>query len=471
MMEKGLYDLLVDYSDGGRIPFHMPGHKRKPEFAGGLPYSLDITEIDGFDDLHDPSGVLLELSESMAGLWGAHRAFPLVCGSTSGILVAIRALTRPGDRVLIDRRSHKSVYNAVELCGLMPSYICGEVDGEFDIPLPISAEQVSTALNKHPETTLVVITSPTYEGMIADIPAIADVVHAHDARLFVDQAHGAHLDLSPYFIGSAIGHADAVVVSLHKTLPAMTQTAALFIDRSVDPFAVAAELSVFETSSPSYVLLASIDRCVQLLENDAKRLFSDYSARLDSFYESCRSLKKLKVLARGGHDRGKIVISCRNTAIDGTLLAKRLRCEHNIEPEMVMPTYVLAMSTLADSDADLRALSAALDKIDREIESRGDNISDIAPLRLPEQILSPYESLRLEGEYIDIENAFGRLSLDYVYSYPPGAPIIAAGELFSDDIVAEICKLADKGLHVCATKGKFPQILVAKEKKRLTNRE
>lgn len=467
-MKKGLYDLLEEHSASGRIPFHMPGHKRKSEFAGELPYTMDITEIDGFDDLHDSSGVLLELSESMAELWRtncafAQCAFPLVCGSTGGILAAIRALTRFGDQVLIDRRSHKSVYNAVELCGLSPSYVYGSVDSEFDIPLAVTAKNISASLDAHPETTLVVITSPTYEGIIADIPAIAEVVHAHGAKLFVDQAHGAHLDLSPYFVGSAIGYADAVVVSLHKTLPTMTQTAALFIAESVDRRAIEAELRVFETSSPSYVLLASIDRCVSLLRSDADRLFCDHSARLERFYKSCRELRHLKLLRREDHDAGKIVISCKNTSIDGIVLAKKLREEHNIEPEMVMPTYVLAMSTLADSDADLSALSIALYEIDRELEfCEFSNNGGAGSIERPEQIMSPHKAARLEGEYIDIKKASGRLSLDYVYSYPPGAPIIAAGELFTDGIVSEICRLADRGLHVCATKGKFPQILVAK---------
>ncbi len=466
MKDRSLYDALCDNAEDGRIPFHMPGHKRKERFAGILPYSVDITEIDGFDDLHDPSGMLLSLEDRMSRLWNVTRAVPLVCGSTGGILSGIRSLASFGDTVILDRRCHKSVHNAVELCGLEPHYIKTNSDLEFDLPLPPSPDEVAKALDEAPHATLVVITSPTYEGMIADIPHISKIVHSHGAKLLVDQAHGAHLGLSPFFIGSAAGYADITVISLHKTLPSMTQTAALLLSESVDAAIVASNVSVFETSSPSYVLLASIDRCVDLLESDGNEMFDEYSKRLDKFYADCRNLEKLRLLEKEHHDKGKIVISCKGTNIDGTQLARMLRDDHNIEPEMVMPTYVLAMSTVADDDHDLAALSRALYEIDDKIKS--DNSSDDPTFNnvvFQHRLCSPCHAARLEGEYVDFHDAVGRLSLDYVYAYPPGAPLITPGEVMTAEIADKISHLIAHNLHVYAAKQKFPEMFVAKDQK------
>lgn len=466
MKDRSLYNALCDYAESGRIPFHMPGHKRKERFAGVLPYSLDITEIDGFDDLHDPSEILLSLEKKMSMLWNVSRAIALVCGSTGGILAGIRSLTSFGDTVILDRRCHKSVHNAVELCGLDPHYIKSNSDLDFDIPSPLSPDDVENVLNEVPHASLVVITSPTYEGMIADIPRISEIVHLHGAKLLVDQAHGAHLDLSPLFVGSAAGYADAVVISLHKTLPSMTQTAALLLSDSVDASIVASNVAIFETSSPSYVLLASIDRCVDLLASDGNKMFDKYSKRLDKFYSDCRNLEKLRLLEKEHHDKGKIVISCKGTNIDGTQLAHMLRDDHNIEPEMVMPTYVLAMSTVADDDEDLSALSRALCEIDKKITHNhfGDR-AGFHDILFPPRLCSPCRAATLEGEYVDYLSAVGRLSLDYVYAYPPGAPLITPGEVMTAEIADKISHLKAHCLHVYASKQKFPEMLVAKDQK------
>lgn len=466
MKDRSLYDALFDYASSGRIPFHMPGHKRKEKFAGFLPYSIDITEIDGFDDLHDPSEILLSLEDRMSKFWNVPCVIPLVCGSTGGILAGIRSLTSFGDTIILDRRCHKSVHNAVELCGLEPHYIRSDSDLEFDIPLPLSPDDVAKALNDTPHASLVVITSPTYEGVIADIPRISEIVHSHGAKLLVDQAHGAHLDISPFFVGSAAKYADITVISLHKTLPSMTQTAALLLSDSVDASIVASNVSLFETSSPSYVLLASIDRCVDLLASDGNKMFDEYLKKLDKFYSDCRNLENLRLLEKEYHDKGKIVISCKGTNVDGTQLAQMLRDDYNIEPEMVMPTYVLAMSTVADDDDDLSALSRALCEIDKMIKSvnSSDNLN-FNDIIFPHRLCSPHSAAKLDGEYVDYHDATGRLSLDYVYAYPPGAPLITPGEVMTIEISDKISYLLAHCLHVYAAKQKFPKMLVAKDQK------
>lgn len=197
-----LYEKLKDYADSGVYPFHMPGHKRTE--TDGLPYDIDITEISGFDNLHEPVGCLCQLQATAASLFGARRAFALVNGATVGILAAVRAMTRYGDRVLIARNSHMAVYHAVELCGLDADYLIPDVVDGLGIFASVSPQEVERKLSADPAISLVVITSPTYEGVVSDVRTIAEICHRYGARLLVDEAHGAHFPFSDKFPASAV---------------------------------------------------------------------------------------------------------------------------------------------------------------------------------------------------------------------------------------------------------------------------
>lgn len=211
--------------------------------------------------------------ERAATLYGAKYTRFLINGSTCGILAGVRAVTKAGDKVLVARNCHKSVFNAIEICSLTPVYVRPTYFEEYGFYGSVDPKDVEKAFDENGDIKLVVITSPTYEGVISDVQKIADICHAHDAILFVDEAHGAHLGLDKRFEESArqLG-ADMVVNSLHKTLPSLTQTALLHVltDR-VDMKEIDSNLAVFESSSPSYVLMASIDGCVRFLEDDKKR--------------------------------------------------------------------------------------------------------------------------------------------------------------------------------------------------------
>ncbi|MBR6005875.1 MAG: aminotransferase class V-fold PLP-dependent enzyme, partial [Clostridia bacterium] len=243
-----LFDKLLEYSDSDVTPMHMPGHKRHA-VDDTLPYAIDITEIEGFDNLHNRHRILKELADRCAALRGADCAFPLIGGSTAGILAAVYAMTKPGDTVIIARGCHKAVYHACEICNLNVKYIFPETDksGFF---LSVTPESVEAALNKNPGTSLVVITSPTYEGVISDTKSIGDVVHRYGAKLFVDGAHGAHLGYCDGFAPDSLSQGvDVCVESLHKTLPALTQTAVLFVKDKSFYSDLENALDIFETSS------------------------------------------------------------------------------------------------------------------------------------------------------------------------------------------------------------------------------
>ena len=225
---QDLLEKLQEYRAEDMYPFHMPGHKRKP-LPFPNPYSIDITEIDGFDNLHHAEGILKEAQERAADLYGSKECFYLVNGSTCGLLAAICAATKKRDKVLVARNCHKAVYHALYLNELQAEYIYPVIT-KSGIQGQIEPEQVKKALLLNPDIAAVILTSPTYEGVVSDINAIAGIAHERGIPLIVDEAHGAHLGFGAGFPENAVRQgADAVIMSLHKTLPSFTQTALLHL--------------------------------------------------------------------------------------------------------------------------------------------------------------------------------------------------------------------------------------------------
>lgn len=290
---KSLYQALSDYAASDFYPYHMPGHKRNP--AGGEMadyHKIDITEIDDFDNLHQAEGILKEAQLRANRLYGADETFFLVNGGSGGVLAAVMAACEPLDEILIARNCHKSVYHAAILHGLIVRYYYPKVISEYDIFDGASAEEIGNLLDMYPEVRAVVVTSPTYEGVLSDVPGIAAAVHERGKVLIVDEAHGSHFGLSSHLPEGAIkGGADLVIHSLHKTLPAMTQTALLHVkgDR-VDREKLRKYLSMLQSSSPSYVLMASMDACMRFLEEQGQERFAAMRGHYESFAKGLRPL-------------------------------------------------------------------------------------------------------------------------------------------------------------------------------------
>jgi len=340
-MNTNLSQALQDYAGEGWAPFHMPGHKRNPLLGQGLPWQLDITEIAGFDNLNDPRGILLDLRRRAAAHWGAGDAWIGVNGSTGAILAGIRAMTKRGDTVLAARNCHISIFHALELCGLRPVFLEPEWLPAWGIYGALSQQTLDEALRAQPGAALCVVTSPTYEGILSPLEC--------PIPLFVDAAHGAHLPLP---------RADLAAVSLHKTLPALTQTALLLASGPrVDRERVSREIRVFQTSSPSYVLLASVASCLELLEKEQTALFAAWDARLDAFCARARRWRSLK-LFDAPHDRGKLLVRC-----DAEYAAAHLRAL-KIEPEYARRNLLLLMTSCCDTGESMARLTAALDELD-----------------------------------------------------------------------------------------------------------
>ena len=374
-MTKSTLQQQLETLSAARYPLHMPGHKRRVPPAPGLGcYAWDLTEIDGADDLHDADGILADAMARTAALYGARRCWYLVGGSTVGLLAGIRALAPFGSTVVAARNCHKAVYHAIELGQLTARWLTPPVDPQFGIYGSVRPADVAAALDAAPDARCVILTSPTYEGVLSDIRTIAEICHARGVPLLVDEAHGAHyLPFAARYGwrgGAVAAGADLVVQSAHKTLPSLTQTAFLQMNGDLaDPAEVERQLDVFETSSPSYPLMVSLDGCTRWLADEGEAAFAAWRTRLDAFDAAVRDLKNTKILCCGAdaltahsdffaHDSGKILLQI------GAAGAAYLRAD-GFEPEMVCGPNVLAMTSPCDDDDALERLADVLHAWDK----------------------------------------------------------------------------------------------------------
>ena len=472
-----LEEKLEKYFNENYLPMHMPGHKRNIKLLGEkLPYKIDITEIEGFDDLHHPEGIIKEIEEKAKKIYKSKKSFILVNGSTCGILAGIRSVVNYGDKVLVARNSHKSVYNAIELNCLNPIYVLPKID-KYGINKNVEANDIEKILEKNKDIKLVIITSPTYEGVLSDIKAIVNIAHKYKVPVLVDEAHGAHLKFMENSNFEALNcGADIVIQSLHKTLPALTGTAILHIKGDlVKEEDVRRELSIFETSSPSYILISSIDECLDLIERNGKKLFLDYQENLKYFYNEAKTLKKFKVLGnellnnnnkknieeieKSLYDFGKIVVITKNTNITGKELSDILRKDYKIEVEMASTYYIIAMTSICDNKESFERLLNALKEIDLKLKKTVEDNSASYEIQLPKKEMTINEALNSKKFMLEnYKNLEGKISKEYIFAYPPGIPIITPGEVFDKNIINIIEKYMKANIELRSTFDKFPNI-------------
>lgn len=462
-MEKELYldQALIAYEQKDVYPFHMPGHKRQV-MSLGLPEQIDITEVDGFDNLHHPEGIIAEGQARMARVFEADASFFLVNGSTCGLLAAISAAVPRGGKILIGRNCHKAVYHGILLRGLKVEYVYPE-QTDWGIQGSIDPQDVRAKLEDCPDIQAVLITSPTYDGIVSDIEEISRIAHQYNVPLIVDEAHGAHFGFSDGFPKKAhqLG-ADVVIESLHKTLPAFTQTAALHVagDR-VDQKALQKYLGIYQTSSPSYIFMAGIDRCTRLLEQEGKELFAVYEDRLCHFYERAEQLRCLRVMpqqmqenATGIWDRdlSKILIFTEGY-MDGNALAEELLEVYGIQLEMTSAHYATALTSFMDTEEGFDRLWKALQEIDKRL-SRED-AKDISMTELLARLYQPKQkqmeietASECDTAVISLKHGAGRISCEFAYLYPPGIPFLVPGEEITEEVVELALVLAQRGYEL-----------------------
>ena len=423
-----------------RYPFHMPGHKRNDKF-GITGANIDITEVEDYDNLHSPDGVLLDVENRLSTHYKSPRSYMLVNGSTVGILAAIHAVCSRGDKIIIARNCHKSVFNACYLLGLKTVYIEPEFDSVNQCYTGIMQDKVDEVTQRHSDAKAIVITNPTYEGRMSNIKA--------DIPLIVDAAHGAHLGLGNF---PAYPKGSIVISSLHKTLPALTQTAVLNIYD--DKFTARAKryLDILETSSPSYILMSSVSKCLDIIEN--KELFNEYYKRLTDF----RQIDLYSLHLKYSDDISKLVISTENTSMSGTELADILRNRYLIEPEMASLNYIVLMTSVGDTAEGFDRLQKALLEIDSTLLQKNEPPKRKPPV--PDGIkVFAYPERTAETP---LDSSAGKACAEFIYAYPPDIPIICPNEIISEATIKYLKELIDSGVNVVSDSGLLPNSVLTK---------
>ncbi|MBS5079893.1 MAG: aminotransferase class I/II-fold pyridoxal phosphate-dependent enzyme [Clostridiales bacterium] len=469
-----LYDQLRDYAKSDYYPFHMPGHKRR---LGGFmnPIETDITEIEGFDNLHHAEGILKEAQERAAAVYGSENTYFLVNGSTAGILGAVSACTSIGGKILMARNCHKAVYHSVLIRELDAVYIYPQQEQGIGLNCGLSPKKIREMLITAPDIQAVIITSPSYDGVVSDVEKIADICHTYQKPLIVDEAHGAHFGFHPYFPKNSIGKgADIVIHSLHKTMPAFTQTGLIHLNGSlVDQAVLERYLGIYQTSSPSYLLMAGVDQCIRMLEESGDRLFGEFVENLEQFRTKTGELQMVGLagkeeLARekdvADLDLSKLILYIKNGSMSGNELYEELLQHYHLQLEMAAGDYALALTSIGDSREGFDRLYQALEEIDRrllakdpvQLEKRSyagmNNLTEMPVCRAVERRM----------ERILLENAIGRIAGEFVYLYPPGIPLIVPGEKISGEFVENVLQYREKGFSLQGMKdysGKYLEVL------------
>ena len=485
--EELLINRLAAYARSDMYPFHMPGHKRRtgPEdsFMNSCvdsftnPFAVDITEIEGFDNLHHPEGILKDSMKWAADVYGADQTYYLINGSTGGILAAVCGSVPRGGRILVSRNCHKSVYHGICLNQLKTSYVYPQEIEGLGIQGGITAEDVDRMLNRYMDTQAVLIVCPTYDGIVSDIEAIARIVHRAGLPLIVDEAHGAHFRYDAMFPASALDlGADVVIQSVHKTLPSLTQTALLHIKCNrpdggcyADRERIDRYIHMVQSSSPSYVLMASIENSIYQMEQTD---MAPYGKQLHKLRRRLGQMRHLRLADTGligqagirDLDISKIVVSTRGTCLypaedgltgfTGAQLDDILRREYHLEMEMCGADYVTAITTVMDSGEGLERLGDALTRIDSQLtdagykpDGRSGDQKSVYSMRC-DTAMSMGEAMDRTMKSVGLEDSAGCISGEFVYIYPPGIPIVAPGEWISRPILEVILEYRDKGLPV-----------------------
>lgn len=452
-----LLDFLKRYASSNTLRFHMPGHKGKQENMGFSSYlpGIDITEIDGSDNLHKPQGQIRDSQIRASKLFGSKETLYLVNGSTSGVYTAIMGVLKPGEKALVQRNSHKSVYNGAMLGGIELEYLYPEYSDTLGLTLGVCPDEVEKKLSSDRAIGAVFITSPTYYGIVADLERIAEITHSYGAVLIVDEAHGSHLSFAEDLPPSAVqSGADIVIQSTHKTLLGYTQSAMLHIcTDTIDVDRIKEMATVHQSTSPSYVLLASLDNAVSYFETRGRDDFKIYLRYLREFREEISNLDGVTLLDKTRvdgfyYDETRLVFSLEG--LGGVELEERLR-KKSIELEMSDESYGVAISTVADSQEDLRALFLALEEISDDIgplasqNMRGHKYSRPPT---PNRILNIRDAFYMDKEKVDLIDSAGRVSGNLVTPYPPGIPILVPGEEISPEMIDYIERLIREDINI-----------------------
>ncbi|QSQ08571.1 Arginine decarboxylase [Koleobacter methoxysyntrophicus] len=464
-----LVEGLLKYIKGKPVAFHTPGHKGNPALAGLLEglsdsriFEMDLTEIPGLDDLHNPAGIIEESQRLLAEAYGADRSFFLVNGSTCGIEALIMAVCSPGDRVIVPRNAHKSVLGGLILSGAVPVYINPYVDEYWGIPLGIRPEDVEETLRCYGDIEAVLLVNPTYHGICGDLKAAVRLAVKFNIPLLVDEAHGPHLKFSRRLPTDALeAGSSGCVQSPHKMLGSLTQSSWLHIKGSrINIDRLKGALQILQSSSPSYILMASLDAARYCMVHDGKKMLDGV---VDLAQEACERINTIpgarclgqEVVGEKGvteRDPTKLVITCREAGIPGTLLGDILRRDYKIQPEYSDFYNITLFVTIGNKENDLTRLVYSLEGIIKRYSARkplsenlNSSLHTVYGADIPRQVMSPREAYFAPKRKVGLRDSIGYISGEMVAPYPPGIPLLCPGEEITGEIVDKIRILKEMG--------------------------
>lgn len=500
-MEQPILNGLIQYNTEGSYPWHMPGHKRRlntifPDMVDN-PFSIDVTEVGGLDELHDPKGIIARAQARAAEVYGSDKSYYLVNGSTCGIMAAISAVCEHGDTIIISRNCHKSVYNTIQLLGLKAVYMMPEWNEDLCMFGGVSPDMVKKAVHEHSNAKAVLVVSPTYEGVVSDIEKIAKITHKEKMPLIVDEAHGAHFEFMSN-VNETISStnyknvprpairlgADIVVESLHKTLPAMTQCAILHMKKGlVSEKRLDEYVSLYQSTSPSYVFMATMEACIEKMDFERDGGFIVFKQLVSEYRKKFSELEHIhlvhgddfKNFSNSYYDYSRLVFSVKDCGIStedgtvpftGTMLSEMLEKEYGQTMEMAGGNYVIGIATIADSKEAFEALYLAMETIDKQLMNltyEADTLLNETP---PEKRMEIYDAKSRAEIRVPMEDAVGRVSSDFIYIYPPGIPIVTPGEILSRECIRGIRRALEFGRDVKGVETEGPNknyVYVVKE--------
>jgi arginine decarboxylase len=455
------YDAVLNYIHKGRTAFHMPGHARGRiapqemiELLGEKIFQADLTEVEGLDYLHKPEGVVKEAQELAADAFGADHSFFLVNGSTVGVVAMILAAVKPGEKLIVQRNSHRSVIAGLTLGNVEPVFIQTRFHPEMGMMTGITPEDLKECIEKNPDVVAVLMTSPNYFGMAENTQELIRIARENNLTVLVDESHGVHIHFHPQLPTSAVDlGADMVTQSVHKTLPSLTQTSILHLNGDRIPRRrVQTLLAYLQTSSPSYLFMASLDVVRKQMALQGKELIDKAIQTADEARAEIKKFRHIysfrdEVIGNYGicdFDPTKLTICVKNTGYTGFELEKLLNQDFNIEIELADLSNILCFITAGNTQDDITHLMEALSYYDQHIvpvQSR-----DITKLpRIPNLILTPTETFALEPVLMDFDVADGQIAFEVIAPYPPGIPYTCPGEIITQEVIDLVTELRSIG--------------------------
>jgi arginine/lysine/ornithine decarboxylase len=459
----GIKKMLNEIRKENLISFHMPGHKNGRSYSDNYINVLqgDITEIPGSDNLHYPTESIKETQDKLSKFYGSINSFISVNGASACVLAGIFAMTKKGDKVIVSRDCHKSVYNALILRELNPIFIMPQIN-EYGVTNPIDLVDLNILLQQNEDAVAIIITSPTYMGLLSDIKELRKLTDKYDMYLMIDEAHGSHLplmDIDNKFLGK---YAHISVESLHKTMACFTQTAVInvnFDENLVDKVNI--YMKMFQTTSPSYLLMESIDHGIDLAIKSGKELIKELLINVEWFKNELELVTDYKIMEYINLDKTKVMIYS-TKEIDYNHLEMELRMKHSIQCEFSNTSGILFICSLLTTKEDLEKLLIALKNI---VPIRKNKIDFKYNNKIPKMCINPSQAIDMPFLEIDLLDSINKISKDFIVPYPPGVPLIYPGEIIDKSMVEYIIYSINNGITINGISNNKIRIVVSSEEK------